>query len=146
MIKLVSCLPRIWKRENFLSYQNSQIPQMLQQPSNCCFTFPLQCVRLRIQSLLPIFLVMPIFLRQFLLHTLQDMGFILIPMVIRICGKPSQEGKMDCKLLSQLSYCFFSQLLFPSKTCQFTPSDPDVIIAWLSTKRWFSVRAGKPPV
>lgn len=45
---------------------------------------------------------------------------------------------MDLKLLSLLSYFFYSQLLFPSKTCQFVPSDPDVIIAWLSNKRWFS--------
>lgn len=40
---------------------------------------------------------MPIFLEQFLLHTLQDVDFILIPVVIRICEKPSQEGKMDPK-------------------------------------------------
>lgn len=72
---------------------------------------------------------MPIFLEQFLLHTPQDVDFIIIPVVIKICEKPSQEGKMDPKLLFQLSYCFFSQLLFPSKTCQFMPSDPDVIIA-----------------
>lgn len=88
---------------------------------------------------------MPVFLEEFLLHTPQDVDFILIYMVIRVCEKPSQEGKMDPKLLSQFSYCFFSQLLFPSKTCQFMPSDPDVIIAWLSNKIWFSARTEKPP-
>lgn len=88
---------------------------------------------------------MSIFLEQFLLHTPQDVDFILISMVIRVCEKPSQGGKMDPKLVSQFIHCFFSQLLFPSKTSQFMPSDPDVIIAWLSNKRWFSARTEKPP-
>lgn len=90
------------------------------------------------ENSLNISLVTPIFLEQFLLCTLQDVDFILISMIIRICEKSFQEGRMDLKLLSLLSYFFYSQLLFPSKTCQFVPSDPDVIIAWLSNKRWFS--------
>lgn len=45
---------------------------------------------------------------------------------------------MDHKILALPGYCFFSQLLFPNKICQFMSPDPDVIITWLSNKSWFN--------
>lgn len=84
-----------------------------------------------------IFWLCLIFLACFLFYAFQCMHFMLIPMLIRTCEKPFQEGKLDRKLLALLGYCFFSQLLFPNNICQFMSPDLGVIIAHLSNKSWF---------
>lgn len=137
MTRLVSRLPEMQKRENWLSQQPGQIPHLLQRVSSYRFTSPLQSLQLKFQSSWHIFLVLPNFLAFFLLHTVQGVRFMLIPVLIRTSERLLQECKMDPKLLALSGYCFFPQLLFPNKICQLVSPDPDVIIAWLSNKSWF---------